>query len=838
MEKLWVGSDDAFFQAVFAYLKRKFEVRITAFTAMQNNTEKSIYHESIVALESVHEVLRKIENSAAPTREDYEKACNQNNEKKKQDIIDFYKKLILLNDQEIDAFENFRRHYWFDSTISRYSVFLDEYIVLDAEEDRHFKIERGNKVEQKKSFDKLSRVARAWEQQRFDTNNLFQFIEGYQAMLSLSSLPTDHHRYKSIKESIDEQNDLYLKLLGAYDDLTATVQQIGVSVVDIIVPYSLRSYESRPEFLSTELFAKVVVKLEDAFANDDGILLFVNHAHVRSNHHFVLSYLVIYKAKNYRNPTEVFEWILARVRWIVGEVYDQVKMINREAMLKSLYPDETFVGRLSSKKQKIAFRDKFLRYFLSSIFLVHLDEGEELGYWKMIKNITLNDYKFYKQKIYIDSEVIDRPKKQIYDHEDDKPNIMYLSELVSDLQADQFFSNKDLPTESISHLELIKFLYKQQGISTEYRTINDLIKIEAFLMRLIYLPIYEFCKAHRQKDFERAPKFTKLSLLFQQCLLILRLKDIKDHLPTELHSKAIHFVDYSKLFFKKEYGICQIDDLKQDLENYKRKLRLTVQNEQKALQKHDKKRASIQNYLAQIFKMDVVILRFIFKCGQLGSGEAKQFNNMFLDYSNNLKRRYTAGFRLVGHVGIYIPHREKHYIEATLIFQNDQQITDAIKVKRDIEKLKDEVARYWENYVENKWDQIQKHQKKQKNSKLKSEINPFSCFANHQLSAWPIAVVKTEPSLDRYEVEIFQGQTKIQKLCIEKIASYYAYSPVILVGKREYELMPRKSCLILGRLRDPRQKITSVDDSNTYSELYEKPNVVKTVSETNIEIEV
>jgi hypothetical protein len=76
-----------------------------------------------VALENVHEVLRKIENSAAPTREDYEKACNENNEKRKQDIIDFYKKLVLLNDQEFDAFQNFRRHYWFDSTISRYSVF-------------------------------------------------------------------------------------------------------------------------------------------------------------------------------------------------------------------------------------------------------------------------------------------------------------------------------------------------------------------------------------------------------------------------------------------------------------------------------------------------------------------------------------------------------------------------------------------------------------------------------------------------------------------------------------------------------------------------------------------
>jgi hypothetical protein len=45
-----------------------------------------------------------------------------------------------------------------------------------------------------------------------------------------------------------------------------------------------------------------------------------------------------------------------------------------------------------------------------------------------------------------------------------------------------------------------------------------------------------------------------------------------------------------------------------------------------------------------------------------------------------------------------------------------------VKAKRHIEKLTDEVARYWENYVENKWDQIQGHKKKQKipSSKVRS----------------------------------------------------------------------------------------------------------------------
>jgi hypothetical protein len=35
-----------------------------------------------------------------------------------------------------------------------------------------------------------------------------------------------------------------------------------------------------------------------------------------------------------------------------GGVYDQVNVINREEMLESLYPNETFVGALSSPKQK------------------------------------------------------------------------------------------------------------------------------------------------------------------------------------------------------------------------------------------------------------------------------------------------------------------------------------------------------------------------------------------------------------------------------------------------------------------------------------------------------
>ncbi|MCH7290179.1 hypothetical protein MMP65_01665 [Acinetobacter sp. ANC 3926] len=842
MEKLWVGSDDAFFQAVFAYLKRKFEVRITAFPAMQNNTEKSIYHESMVALESVHEVLRKIENSAAPTREDYEKACNENNEKQKQDIIDFYKKLALLDDREFNAFQNFRRHYHFDAVINRYSAFLDEYVILDVEEDRHSKIDGGDKTAQKKFYDKLSRVARAWEQPKFDANKLFQFIEGYQAMLSLSSPPKDQRRYQRIKDSIDEQNDLCEKLLRDYDDLTAAVPQIGVSLVDIIVPYSLRSYGARSESLSTELLTKVIAQLEFAFKQDDGILFIVNHAHVRSNHHFVLSYLVIYKSKIYKSPTEVFEWIQDEVRWIVGRVYaDQINEINRKEMLESLYPNETFVGALSSPKQKKAFRDKFLRYFLSSIFLIHLDESEDFEFSAKLRNITLNNYRFFKEKVYDDqvrreSRKNSKKSKQVQPYDLDE-----LSNEIDLGKLDKYFNHRELPTEEIQKIKLIQFLCKQQNITNKSEdVIDDLLRIECFLSRLLCDPVYEFGNSYNRTNFQASPKLAKLSLLFQQFLLVSEMGCVNYgiRLPIQLNLKAISFIEQYDRFFVQVYAVDETPRLRRNLENYKEnQLKAVIQQERQKLNKANKQITAIQNYLNQVLEKDVVILRFIFKCGRLGLGEAQKFDEMFRDYSNNLKRRYTQGFQLVGHVGVYIPHRQEHYIDATLIFDNDQQVSDRLKEKRDIEMLQDAVARYWENYVKHKWDQIQEHKTKQKNSKLKSETNPFHCFAGHRLTARSVAVVKTENALNYTCIEIFQGQKAKQRLFLDKVSLYYAHCPMILVKPDEYKSLLRKNCLILGRVRKSKQKISSLDDSYILIEQHENLSVENFTSEKNSEIE-
>ena len=128
MKKQWAGSDEVFFQNLFAYLKAKFPYRLSAASAGQNNTGLTIYKETIVALEQIHEVLRKIENGSAPNRDDYEDAVQKNNEDKIQEIIDFYKKLALV--QQLDAktaFSNFYQSYYWDPLIAGYSHFLDKH---------------------------------------------------------------------------------------------------------------------------------------------------------------------------------------------------------------------------------------------------------------------------------------------------------------------------------------------------------------------------------------------------------------------------------------------------------------------------------------------------------------------------------------------------------------------------------------------------------------------------------------------------------------------------------------------------------------------------------------
>ena len=792
MINLWLGSDDEFFHGLFTYLKRKFGVKLSAFTVMQNNTGQGIYHESIVALESVHEVLRKIGNSSAPTREDYNNAIKVQNDERSQAIIDFYKKLALLNEGVFDAFQNFRRHYYFDPVISHYSIFLDRYKGRDGNTDFHEFFKR----------------ASTWHQESFGADDVFTFIESYKASL------LEEQTNEVIKESIEEQNYLYENLMGSYDELVKRNINIGICVVDMVLPSSLKINEPRSDFLSIEFLAKILKHLENTFAANDAILLTINHAHVISNDHFVLYYLLIYKASTYKSSKAVFELVQRKVRKIIGTVHtNRVTIINREAMLKSLYPQEVYTGTLSSYKQKIAFREKFLRYFLSSIYLISLDESPELEHQKTIKNISLNNLIFYKEKLYRSEIALVQPLKATEEkskEDQQKPPLDYLSDLIDEVEVekiDKYFNNKGLPTAEIKQLYLIHYLYKQQR---DLVFTDDFIKIECFLSRLMYGSTFEFNERLTREGFESPPKLGKLSLLFQQFLQVSVMSCVREprYRSMQLNTKAIAFINHFNHIFDDCYPINETAKLKQHLEKYKTDfLRSAVHDERQLLSKALKKDDAIRKYLAQVLKKDVVILRFIFDCHV--SGQAKLFDDMFRDFIGNLQRRHTEKLRLAGHVGVYIQNQLKDYIDATLLFEVENNKTT------NIEALKQAVIDYWVNYVEYKQNQIHtfnvKHNKKYSGNKT----NPFAALKGRRLKASSIPVVKGEYSLSNDYVEIFQGQQVAQKLFIEKASMYYAHCHVILAEPEMNKFLPRKSNLILGRIRSSHsQESSSSADTN------------------------
>ncbi|KKW75101.1 hypothetical protein AAV96_17170 [Acinetobacter sp. AG1] len=819
MDKLWVGSSDEFFQGLFAYLKNKFQIKMAALSVMQKNTAVCIYHETIVALESIHEVLRKIENGSAPTREDYENAIKNQDETESLAISDFYKKLALVDQGEFDAFQNFRNHYYFDTTISNYSVFLNEY-------SKNMGCEYGEYFE----------LSSLWTKKNFDADKLFKFIESYQAQTSLGLITAE-----DIPDEIASQNRIYEMLIQDYDDLVSRIRNIGVSVVDIFLPSNLRRYEGDSELFSSRELMIVIHRLEQALRQEDGILLIVNHAHVINNNNFVLSYLLIYKANIFKTSEAVHEMISHEVQRIIGQMHMwRINVIPRDSMLQRIFPEESFSGKLKSKTDKQTFRNKFLRYFLSCIFLMKLDKGEELEHYEEMKYITLNNYLYFKEKIYFDNaeqensfEVPKEKPKQT------QPKVVphFLDELINEIELekfDKYFNSRGLPTKEDHKIQLIHFLCKQQDTTNvSEELIDDLIRIESFLSRLSCDPVYDFADGYNIKSFQASPKLVKLSFMFQQFLLVSEVERINRsvRLPRELNLKAISFLEQYDSFFASEYEVYKTSRLRRDLGKYRiSALQPLAKQEQQRLNTASKKIVSIQNYLNQVLETDVVVLRFIFSCRGRAGEQATMFDDIFRDYVDNLKRRYTNGFRLEGHIGIYIPHRYKHYIDATLFFKTDKN-TDI----GDIAILRKVVSDYWIDYVVNKQEQIHRfndrHPQNNKNlsflktswsldfskSGLKTKkwkalnfckniLNPFSDLKQTKLTARSLPIVKTENSLNHDYVEVFQGQRAKRKLLIEKVSLYYAYGPTILVRPDEYELLPRKNCLILGRIRSLHSK--------------------------------
>lgn len=785
-----MGNDEEFFRNLFIYLKGKFPYKLSALENMQKNIQLSIYHETIVALEQVHEVLRQVEKGIAPTREDYEKAVKDGNHDQQQEIRSFYQKLFLVSSSSelATAFDDFLDHYYWDSIIQRYRLFIQKNQDLYAE------------------FNEL----RVWDSQKFQEDKLFKFIEKYQlSLLKEDTLP------KRIRDDLIEQNQQYETLIQDYDELTRRNVKIGVSLFDVAISSFLR-IEDDGSFSIGDLF-EVFKILENFLRKNDAILMQINHIHVVTGGRCIVSYLLVYKATVYKSPKDLVDLVESLIYRFVGAIRaNKVNVIGREDLLKKLYPNEIFTGELAKKEERLAFRNKFLKYFLSCMFLINFDKKREFVHHEDMHHLFLNDYVFYKQKLYL----TDKPEKLepvINDKQVRSKKIQYLDELVNDIDQntlDKYFNFKDFPTEALEQMKLMEFLYKQQITKEWAKVINidGLLKVESFLARLMFLPINEFKQVFSSKKFVESPKFSQLSLLFQQFILISSNSVLKDSdaLVLNLATKATNFLQEYKdgRDFHKNYLLTDLEDLKANLEKYKNKLRSDFMKEKKWSNKASKHEKSIQDYLAILLQENVIVMRFIFECGEgcQSLEEAELFDKMFREYIENLKRRSANKVCLKGHVGVYIASRIRHKIDATLFFNQNNHYVDP-------KLLRDDIIQYWENYVNNKSVQIQTHRQKHPQQEYsQDDKNPFAIFKDAALTVTVMPIVSTENILNHEYIEISNNQKKFKEPLIKNVAKFYAYCFLILHTDSRCS---RKNPLILGRIRTPHKAKASLAPEKT-----------------------
>ena len=379
-----MGQTEAFYKECFTYLKAKFSNKRPKAVGSEIYTEQPIYNETIVALEQIHNVLTKIENGSAYTREDYEDSVIKKEVDKTKEIIDFFKVLGLSSSDEMaSAFDNFHKYYYWDSKIYRYKKFL-------------------HSSEEMKDWDRTE--LKMWSLEKFDATKFFDFLDRYKNFVDSSLVLSDEEGQKSdlINERIVEQNANYERLLSSYNNLLDQKVKFGVSVFDVNLPSSLNDL-SDPDvrFFSSKFVAEFARYMDREFSGDDGVLLVINHAHVVSYNTFALSYLVIYKKKNYDSPEKLVEHYLKRTYTFAGtRKAEHIKVIDRGQMIKKIYPLDHFIGELKGEKQKIDFREKFLRYFLSSVFLLDVDKGTFLEEYENYYSIFFNHFRYFKEKIY------------------------------------------------------------------------------------------------------------------------------------------------------------------------------------------------------------------------------------------------------------------------------------------------------------------------------------------------------------------------------------------------------------------------------------------------------
>ncbi len=338
-------------------------------------------------------------------------------------------------------------------------------------------------------------------------------------------------------------------------------------------------------------------------------------------------------------------------------------------------------------------------------------------------------------------------------------------------------------------------------------------------------PVFAFERIIEFEKFEKSPKFSKLSPLFKQFALILHMDCCRDKrsLPAELSAKSIHFIRRKRDFFERDYSISDLDLLKNQLNAYQATmLKSAFKNEAVLCENavHNEKR--VQAYLATVLNQDVSVIRCIFRCGnQVDQDKSKIFDDMFREYTENLKRRKTHGVRLIGQVGVYVPYSKEHYIDATLFFE--MKNNEAM----DGDDLRNAVIKYWESYVDHKWDQLQTYNKKRRNLDSENLTNPFEVFKMETLSATCAPIVKTENLLNSEYLSISPKQKKSKNLLIESVSKFYSYCPLILVDELDLANSPRKQLLILGRNRKAKNK-ASDEITDTRNELQtQKPDTAK-----------
>jgi len=190
--------DDEFCEGLFTYLKAKFRLRLAPVSHMQKFNNLYIYHETILALESLHGALLKIENGSAPTRSDYDKTKATNDLEVQSGIIEFYKKLVLIDETQYEAFLKFSGNYIFDSLISSYSSYL-----FDQRE-------------------KLSKKPSNWKVETFQAETVFKYAEEYERQVKDGKWS---HPQLTQNEEV-QQNLVHKQLMDDYDYLVQKIYRL------------------------------------------------------------------------------------------------------------------------------------------------------------------------------------------------------------------------------------------------------------------------------------------------------------------------------------------------------------------------------------------------------------------------------------------------------------------------------------------------------------------------------------------------------------------------------------------------------------------------------------